>query len=455
MARDSGSGEGASIAKALSRATSLTGARVHFEEEVPFGPTLLVRRWVLGNGLTVFTCPDPVAPVVSFMSWYDVGSRHEVPGKTGLAHLFEHLMFSGTKHHPAGEFDRRMEEAGAETNAATWVDWTYYYDNVPKAALPLALALESDRMQHLSLDPRTVANEKDVVANEREFRVDDDVEGSTNEKLYGTAFATHPYRFPTIGTMEDIRGLTLEDCVAFYRQHYAPNKATLVFVGDFDEKDLLSAVQASYGTMKPSRAKALPLAPEPPQKRERRLRFPQPTATDKLAIGYRAPALAEPDHAVLTVANEILFGGRSSRIHQLLVHDLELCSETQGSIAPFHDPGLHEVWLSMRAGKKAADALARFDAELERLGREGTSEAELEKAKNRLELGFLQGMETAQGKAEPIGFHHLVTGDVRTVFGQLDAYRSVRSEDVKRVVRAILRPSHRTVVHVVPDGSVS
>ena len=189
------------------------------------------------TGLTVLTLVDRSAPTVSYHTWFRVGSRHERPGKTGLAHLFEHLMFNETRNHPPGDFDRLMERAGAEANAATWTDWTYYYENAPRGALPLLIELEADRMGNLVLRGPQVSSEKEVVVNERKMRVDDDAEGKALELLYRSAFRRHPYRWPTIGWMEDIRAFTVEDCREFYRKHYAPSNATIVIAGDFNERN--------------------------------------------------------------------------------------------------------------------------------------------------------------------------------------------------------------------------
>ena len=187
---------------------------VTFDGIVHFGADE-VQRYHLDNGLKILLLVDKSAPVVSYYTWFSVGSRHEKQGKTGLAHLFEHLMFNESGALKAGEFDRRMEEAGGETNAATWVDWTYYYESIPSASFPLVVKLESGRMAHLVLREPQVASEKEVVANERRFRVDDDVEGTANELLYKTAFTKHPYHWPTIGWMKDIQDFTPADCAAF------------------------------------------------------------------------------------------------------------------------------------------------------------------------------------------------------------------------------------------------
>lgn len=442
--------EGRAIAAAASRRSKRALAQVTHERTIPFGAELQVRSFRLGNGMIVKTCVDRAAPVVSYMTWIDVGSRHEVVGKTGLAHLFEHLMFAGTKKHPAGTFDRVVEAAGAEANAATWVDWTQYYENLPAAELPLAIELESDRLAHLRLDAKIVATEKDVVANERRYRVDDDVDGTAGEVMYRHAFREHPYGHPTIGTMEDILGFTREDCVAFHRKFYVPNRITLVVVGDFDETELLAKIASAYGRIEPGTKARVADVVEPTQRRERRVVVRKPAASAKLGVGYRAPSMRDPRHSVLSVINEVLFGGRSSRVHRALVHDRELAIDVHGSVSPFRDPGLDEMWLTARPGVSAADLLVALDREVDKVLSKGITRAELERAKNRIELSFLQSMETASGKAEQIGFHQTVVGDVGHVHRSLDECRAVTIEQAAKVAREVFVRNRRTVVLVEP-----
>jgi zinc protease len=430
--------------------TSHPQAGVAFEGVVPFGRRELA-RYRLKNGLRVLLLRDPVAHVVSVHTWFGVGSRHEKPGKTGLAHLFEHLMFNETEHLPKGEFDRKLEQAGGEVNAATWVDWTYYYANVPASELPLVLELEAERMQHLVLREPQVVSEKDVVANERRYRVEDDVEGAVNELLYQTAFTEHPYHWPTIGWMRDIEGFTIEDCAAFYAAYYAPNNATLVVAGDLDEERVLGAVAARYGAIPPAALPPHHFRQEPPQTEERRVEVDKPTPTDKLSLGYKSPALGHPDHAVLSVLNEVLVGGKSSRLYRALVTDGELASDLRSSLAPTRDTGLYELWVSLREGHQAEEALAVIERELSAIAAEGVRDSELQKAKNRLELAFLHGLETASGSAEQVGFFETVLGDPSRVFSQLEAYRAATAADLVRVARQVLVPSQRTTVIVRPS----
>ena len=442
------------LVQRLNRGVAKRNARWAFVREQPFGDALTLRRFRLGNGLTVLTLLDRTAPTISYHTWFRVGSRHERPGKTGLAHLFEHLMFNETLHHPHGEFDRLMEGAGAEANAATWTDWTYYYENAPRDALRLLIELEADRMTNLVLRAPQVASEKEVVANERKLRVDDDVEGKALELLYSTAFRRHPYRWPTIGWMTDIRGLTVRDCREFYRAHYAPSNATLVIAGDFDERQALALVQAHYGGLPATRIRSAVAAPrEPAQRTERTAQLRAPTPTEKLLLGYHAPAYCDPDTPALNVVSEILFGGRSSRVHRLLCLEEELALSVRGSISPFVDPGLFEIWIFVRDGKRRADALALLDAEIERLADAGPTKLELDKAVHQLELSFLHGLETAGGKAEQIGFHEMVANDGAAVLDRVEGYRAVTMDDVKRAARKYLRPSRRTRVEIVSSPS--
>jgi zinc protease len=437
----------------LNQEAKSDGAKWTHEGEVPFGSSPnAVQRYRLGNGLKVLVLVDKSAPVFSYMTWFSVGSRHETPGKTGLAHLFEHLMFNETENLKAGEFDRKLEENGAESNAATWVDWTYYYESLPADRLALAVKLESERMARLVLRDPQVKSEKEVVANERRYRVEDDVEGTANELLYKTAFTRHPYHWPTIGWMADIEGFSPDDCAAFYRTFYAPNNATVVVVGDVREIDVLAKVQAAYGAMPTSTIPVEDTHPEPPQAGERRVTVQKPTTSEKVMLGYHGPALGDADHASLTVLNEVLFGGRASRLHRALVIEQELASELRGWVSTFRDPGLYEMFVSARTGHTAAEIEKVLARELASVRDEPVTDDELARAKARLELSLLQGLDTASGKAEQIGFYETVLGDPSAAFRRLEAYRRATSGELRRVARRYLVDEERTIVHVTPEA---
>ena len=430
-----------------------TRARVELVGTHSFGAET-VQRYQLGNGLTVLVLVDRSAPVASYFTWYKVGSRHEKPGKTGLAHFFEHLMFNETEGLKAGEFDRTLEENGAESNAGTWLDWTYYYESLPADRITLAVKLEAERMARLVLRDKQVASEREVVMNERRYRVDDDVEGAANELLYKTAFTVHPYHWPTIGWMQDIEKYTPSDCEAFYRTYYAPNNATVVVVGDVDEPTLLGAIRDAYGPLPSSTIPVEALVVEPPQTSPRELEVTKPTATEKLLLAFRGPSLGDADHAPLTLLNEVLFGGRASRLYRALVIETEIASEVRGWVSAFAQPGLYETYVTAREGKTTRDLEAVLARELARARDTLVTDDELARAKARLELSLLQSLETMSGKAEQIGFNETVLGDPSAGFTRLDAYRNATAADLQRVAQRYLVDASRTIIRVLsePEG---
>ncbi|HTJ80251.1 MAG TPA: pitrilysin family protein [Polyangiaceae bacterium] len=444
----------ASVAAKLS-ASRPEGRRLRHVASEPFGPGMTIERFQLDNGLTVLVERDNSAPVVSLMTWVKVGSRFEKEGKTGISHLFEHLMFGETEVTPHGAFDRQIEEAGGETNAATFLDWTYYVQNLPTSAVGLGMRLEAERMARLVLREPQVASEKDVVMNERRQRVEDDVDGAVSEALYREAFKVHAYGIPTIGWMRDIESFTPDDCTAFYKTYYAPNNATLVLSGDVEPERDLATLLDTFGLLSPSEIPVEDVHPEPPQIEERMLVLEKPTSVHRVAIGYKAPAFGDFEHAAMVVLAEILFGGRSGRIHKKLVREKEIASEARGWVGTFRDPSLFDIGLTAREGTTAEELLGAFDAELDKVLEAPVTDDELERAKARLELGTVQSLETAPGRAETIGFYETVLGDPGAIFGKLDAYRRVTKSDVLRAARRFLVKTSRTVVLVHPSGEPS
>jgi zinc protease len=430
------------------------GARLTYEGTEVFG-TEALQRWRLGNGLEVLLLVDAAAPVVAYHTWYRVGSRHEKPGKTGLAHLFEHLMFGETEKLGAGVFDRKLEESGAETNAATWVDWTYYHELLPADRVKLAVKLEAERMHRLVLREPQVSSEKEVVANERRYRVEDDVEGLANELLYKTAFQKHPYHWPTIGWMPDIHGFTPEDCTEFYRTYYAPNNATVVAVGDLRERALLLAIRDAYGAIPAQPIPPEDIVPEPPQTEERRVELRKQSASEKLLLAFKGPAIGDADHALLTMLSEVLFGGRASRLYRSLVVERELAIDVRAWVSTFRDPGLFECWITARESRNAAEILPVLDEAFSRVRADVVGEDELARAKARLELGSLQQLETVGGKAEQIGFFDVVLGEPAQPFRRVEAFRRATASDLRRVARRYLVDTARTVLRVVPERSTA
>lgn len=425
--------------------------RVHYEETTPFGPHLTVDRFSLGNGLQILLCRDASAPVIAYHTWFRVGSRHEVPGKTGQAHLLEHLMFNEAEGIPLGRFDSLMEEAGAENNASTWLDFTQYQEAFPKGKLRLIVELEAKRMSQLILRQEPLDSEKEVVENERRYRVDDDVLGTVDEVLYKTAFSRHPYHWPTIGWQEDIRGFTLDDCRSFYETYYAPNNASLVLVGAVDEGQALSLISQAYGRIAPSVLPVEDTYPEPLQTEQRREDLRLPTSTEKLTLGYKGPALGDDDHVTLSVLVEVLTGGRASRLFRNLVDQQEVATDVRGHVGPHRDPSLVEFLVSARGSTTADELLALTDAILREVKQTPVSKEEIARAVSRSELGLLAGLETADAKANLLGFYECLLGQPNAAFERLRRMRRLTPGDLLRVARRYLNESARTIVAVSPS----
>jgi zinc protease len=416
---------------------------------------LTARKWRLDNGLEVVLLPDPHATNVSYTTWFRVGSRNEDErsGETGLAHLFEHLMFTQTKSMPADEFDRAIEAAGGNANAMTFYDFTAYVTDLPATEIALAARLEADRMTNLDLRKRQVETERDVVVEERLSAVEDSVDGTMDELMYKQAFKSHPYRWPVIGWMKDIKAVTQEKALAFYKRFYAPNNAVLVIAGNVDPAATLELVARHYG--------GIPAAEPPPADRAQPERAPaaevratltRPVPADRLVIGFAAPALSDRDRAAYEVASEILAGGPSSRLYRTLIVDKQWASSVHADVAPTRDPGLYGVWVQMAKGHGAEQAERVIVDATTALAAQPVSAGELAKAIARLETEFWLRLSSSHGRAEALGEFETAGGGFQNLFTRAAAYQSVTAADVKRVAATYLATGARSVVIVRPKA---
>ncbi|MCG8417492.1 MAG: insulinase family protein [Proteobacteria bacterium] len=420
--------------------------------EHPVSNELIIRRYQLDNGLSAVLLADYSAPIVSYQTWFRVGSRHEQPGRTGMAHFFEHLMFGKTQNVAAGEFDRLIERCGGDNNAATWNDWTFYRTSLPAAELELAVRLESDRMSNLILDDERIETEREVIINERKERVEDDVDGFLDERLNALAFTHHPYRWPTIGWMEDIRVLDRASVHSFYRTFYAPNNATVVLCGDFSEDVALDMLARYYGDMDPAEIPSEVTPVEPAQKAERRQVFAKPVNADRLIVGYQVPGQSDPDWLVLDFISALLSGGPSTRLYRRLIIETELASSLDCTMPPFRDPCLFRIGVSLGRNRHADDVLAEIDATIGELCDHLVSDAELTKIKNCVETDFWSALEDCDGKAEALGHYETTLGDFRRLFDMARRLGEITAEDVMRVVRTYLVPERRSSVIAQPGS---
>jgi zinc protease len=448
---------GSQSATAKTARESASPASGHPREvaRAPLG-TLSASKWQFDNGLTAVLMPDAAATSVAYTTWYRVGSRDEdeAAGQTGLAHLFEHLMFTQTKGQAVGAFDRAIEAVGGSSNAMTYYDFTAYIDNLPPGELARVAGMEADRMVNLALDKRQVDNERDVVVEERLGSVEDNVDGSLDELMYKQSFRTHPYRWPILGWMKDIKAVTEAKAVAFYRRFYNPANAIVVIAGAIDEAATLDVLARSYGGLPASSDTPRALtAPEHAPAEEVRATLVRPVLADRLLVGYPAPGLADPDRVAFELVNEILLGGPSSRIYRRLVIEREMASSARGDIAPTRDPGLYGIWVQLTKGHTAAEAEAIIVDEIAALGRAPIPAAELDKAKARLETEFWRELTSSHGRAEMLGQFEIACGDFRRMFARGAEYGRVSAADLRAIVARYLAGPRSVVVATPPSAT--
>jgi predicted Zn-dependent peptidase len=412
-------------------------------------PAARTRETRLENGLVVLTLEDHATPVVSFQMWVRVGSRDE-SRYTGLAHLFEHMMFKGSKHIAPEEHARLIQARGGRVNAYTSRDYTVYHADVSREHLPLVIELEAERVANLSITQETLDSERQVVLEERRMRVDDQPDGRGIEALLALSFVAHPYRWPVIGWKSDVEQATLEACQDFFAHYYVPNNIVLVIVGDFETEQALATVRRTFGPLEP--AARIPRNPtrEPEQRGERRSAVEFDLRSPVLAAAWHAPASGHADAEPLDVLSQILSAGRSSRLYRRLVYQAQLALAAAGAYWEMGQAGLFYAFASVRPEAKVERVEQILFEEIERLRQQPVSPAELDKAKRQLEVGLVDGLATSHELANRIGYDFVTLGRIRPLDERLAAIDRVTADDVRRVAGTYLRPDARSVVRVVP-----
>jgi len=404
-----------------------------------------VRSVTLGNGMHIIVWPDHDIPNVALYNWVRVGSRNEVPGITGLAHFFEHMMFNGTSKRAPGEFDRVLEANGARNNAYTSDDVTVYQDWFPRSALETVFELEADRLRNLSFDPKVVESERDVVHSERRLRVDDSHQGRLMEQVQATAFLAHPYGTPTIGWPADILSWTIDDLKSFFATYYAPNNCTLVLVGDVKPDEVI-ALARKYFEPIPAHTPPKPVrTAEPEQLGERRVVINAEAQTPLVQFAYHGISGADARRPALDLLTRILTDGDASRLHRALVEEQKLAISADSYFTAGFDPGLVWFFLSLPADGDAGRAAAAFTRQIERVIEEGVTQEELARARSQALADFWRGMATINGKAEVLGSFAVLQGGYEKLFDAPRAYEAVTVQDIQKLAAGLLRTSNRTV----------
>jgi zinc protease len=415
-------------------------------------PLLAYTTSTLPNGLRLILLEDHSTPIVNVQVWYHVGSKDERPGRTGFAHLFEHMMFKGSKNVDPDRHTAMIAGVGGQTNAYTTEDVTVFWETVPSRYLPMAIWLEADRLASLRIDKEAFNREREVVKEERRMRIENAPYGRLPEIIYGQAFTTHPYKHATIGSMADLQAASVDDVRDFFRTYYVPSNATLTIAGDFDSAQATQWVTKYFGRI-PVVDRAVPrdLPIEPPTTAPRRATVEETWPLPVVAVAHHVTFDGHPDSYPLHVAAKLLSDGQSSRIYRALVYESGIALAALGMDNIVEHPNLFYAIAIVQPGHTAAEAELALAAELDRLRNEPVAESELARVKNQFIRDYVLGRETVQQKASALAHAAVIHGgDVASADAEFDLLQKVTAADVQRVARTYFSPESRIVITVLP-----
>jgi zinc protease len=411
------------------------------------------KETTLKNGLRVITVEDPSAPVIALSITYNVGSRNEREGRTGFAHLFEHMMFKGSENVGTGEHFLLVFNNGGTMNGTTNEDRTNYFEALPSNQLDLALFLEADRMRSLAITKENLDNQRNAVQEERRLGVDNQPYGKSEEVQQGLLYDNFAYKHTVIGSMEDLNAATVEDVAAFFKMYYAPNNAVLVLVGDFKTPEALAKIRQNF--------ESIPRQPDPPsvdmtepqQKAERRASVDDQLArAPRVDLAFKAVPGNSADFYALQVLSAALQSGQSSRLYQKLVKEKEMVTSVFGNMDEKRGVGALYTSATLRPNVKTEDVEAAIYAEINRLKEEPIADWELQKAKNTTRRGFINGLQSSLNRAVTIGQYTTYYNEPNLINERLNKVSAVTIADVQRVANKYLTDTNRTVVITMPKA---
>jgi zinc protease len=417
-------------------------------------PKLDYQITTLSNGLRVILSEDHSTPVVHVSVWYHVGSRDEKPGRTGFAHLFEHMMFKGSKNVQPESHTSIIASYGGRSNAYTQEDATVFWETLPSQYLPLALWMEADRMATLRVDRDAFEKEREVVKEERRLRVDNQPYGRLNEILFDHAFTTHPYKHATIGSMKDLEAASLQDVRDFHDTYYVPENAVVTVVGDFDSAQATQLVQQYFGRV-PKATRPVPrdIPKEPEQAQERRATVQEEWPLPAVVIAYHVVYDGHPDSYPLHLTSKILFDGESARMTRDLVYDKRIAVAAFGSANILQDPNLFYAVAIAPAGQSLQAVEREMLAQFDNLKTDGVTAHELERAKNQFMRDYIIGRETDEQKALHLAHAAVIHNDIRTADAEIDVFLNLATTDIQRVAKTYFIEKNRTVLYILPKGA--
>jgi zinc protease len=417
-------------------------------------PKLQYQMTTLANGLRVILSEDHSTPIVHVSVWYHVGSKNERAGRTGFAHLFEHMMFKGSRNVEPESHTSIIAGVGGRSNAYTTEDETVFWQTVPSQYLPLVLWLEADRMATLRVDDEAFRREREVVKEERRLRVENQPYGRLTEIIYDHAFTTHPYKHPTIGSMADLEAASIADVREFHDTFYVPENATVTIVGDFDPEQTLQMV-TQYLARVPKARRPVPrdIPREPPQSRERRAVVEEAWPLPAVVVAYHVTYDGHPDAYPLHITAKIMSDGQSARIPRELVYNKRLALTAFGTGNITADPNLFYAVAIVQPGKTPEAAERALIEEFEKLAAAPVTESELQRSKNQFARDYILSRESNQEKAMHLAHAAVIHNDITTADGEFDIFMNVTRADVQRVAKTYFTPANRVVLHVLPKGA--
>ena len=411
---------------------------------------LKVEKYSLKNGMTVLLHQDRRIPQIYHQILVKVGSRDEEEGKTGLAHLFEHMMFRGTNNYTGEEYEEKLESIGARNNAFTSRDYTGYEVTLPKNKLEMVLELEAERLNSLQLTQSHLDKEVEVVKEERRMRTDNNP-NEIFEPILNLVFKTHSYGRPILGSMKDLEDMTLKDCKKFYQSYYAPNNSILTLVGDFEIKTAKKWIQKYYGALQSSNIKPSPPYKETPQKKARSIKLKRAVHAPTLAFAYRGPKSGEEGVYSLEVLSRILTSGESSRLHQLLVYKLKQALSVGGFYYDLKEEGIFMVFIMMSPKGNIQKVKELYLSEMNKILSNEVSKTELLKSKRSIMNGYISAVKSLSGKANSLSVNEAYFGDYRELFKDLDRYEKVTAQSIKTQANLYIAPEKMSTVELLPN----
>jgi zinc protease len=419
-------------------------------------PPIPVEQYKLANGLRVVLSEDHSAPVVSVAVYYDVGSRNERAGRTGFAHLFEHMMFQGSENVPKAAHFQMIFNAGGTMNGTTSSERTNYFETLPADQLPLALWLESDRMRSLKVTQENFDNQRDTVKEEKRLNYDNRPYNNAFLRLNEMIFKNFANAHSTIGSMEDLDAATIEDAQEFFRIYYAPNNAVLSIVGDFDPHETKQLVEKFFGSIPPQPAPPPIDVSEPPGVAARDEIYADPFAQlPALMLGWKTPARRERDFYALDLASNLLVEGESSRLYQRMVKGDETVVQIQGGIGERRGPSSFYLFVIPKPGVLPAAIRETIREEIARLANDGATDEEMEKLRNNLLNDAVRGRQSSLYRAQRLAEFALYDGDANLINTELENYLRVTPEEIKRAVARYLNTEDHAMIEVAPVPTVT